>query len=59
MGVTCNQISFSNGYPEMDTIDGLLNTDLFPPDYTEWNTVYLEGLDDVWGTVYDDAVKLG
>ncbi|WP_300637576.1 6-pyruvoyl-tetrahydropterin synthase-related protein [uncultured Oscillibacter sp.] len=58
LGVTCNQISFSNGYPEMDTIDGLLNTDLFPPDYTEWNTVYLEGLDDVWGTVYDDGLLL-
>lgn len=58
LGVVCNKISFSNGYPEMDTIDGLLNTDLFPPDHTDWDAVYLEGLDDVWGTVYDGDLLL-
>lgn len=54
LDVTCNEIQFTNGYPELDTIDGILNTDLFPQGYTEWNTVYLEGLDDCWGTVLED-----
>lgn len=58
LGVICNKISFSNGYPELNTIDGLLNTDLFPPDHTEWDTVYLEGLDEVWGSVDDGNLLL-
>ncbi len=51
LGVICNPISFENGYPELDTVDGVLNTDLFPAGHTDWSTVYVEGLDDVWGTV--------
>ena len=58
LGVKCNSITFSNGYPELDTIDGTLNTDLFPSGYSKWNTVYLEGLSDVWGTVYDNDLNL-
>lgn len=58
LGLTCNKIRFSNGYPELNTIDGLLNTDLFPPDHTEWETVYLEGLDEVWGSVDDGNLLL-
>lgn len=58
LGVTCNAISFSNGYPELDTIDGLLNTDLFPPEHADWDCVYLEGLDDCWGTVLDNGLEL-
>ena len=58
LGVVCNPISFSNGYPELDTVDGLLNTDLFPPGHTDWDCVYLEGLDQCWGTVLDDGLEL-
>lgn len=58
LGVVCNGITFSNGYPELDTIEGLFNTDLFPEGYENWNTVYLEGLDDCWGTVRDNDLKL-
>lgn len=50
-GVRCNTIVFSNGYPELDTIDGRLNCDLFPQGYTTWQTVYLEGLDERWGSI--------
>ena len=56
--MVCNPISFSNGYPELDTVDGLLNTDLFPPGHTDWDCVYLEGLDQCWGTVLDDGLEL-
>lgn len=58
LGVVCNPITFSNGYPELDTIEGLLNTDLFPEGYETWNTVYLEGLDDCWGKVWDNGLEL-
>lgn len=58
LGVVCNTIRFSNGYPELDTIDGIIYADLFPKGYTDWNTVYLEGLDEVWGTVYDSDLEL-
>lgn len=53
LGATCHAISFSNGYPELNTIDGLLNCDLFPDGYTDWTTVYVNGLNDVWGAIED------
>ena len=43
----------SLGYPNLQTIDGVLDPHLFPSGYREWNTVYVDGLDDVWGTVED------
>lgn len=58
LGVICNNIEFSNGYPELDTIDGILNTKLFPPEHSQWSTVYVEGLDDVWGYVLDNDLRL-
>ena len=57
-GVTCQSINFSNGYPQLDTIDGVLHPDLFPDGYTNWKTVYMNGLDDVWGTTLDMDQKL-
>lgn len=54
LGVSCNTVNFQNGYPALDTIDGVLYCDLFPDGYaTDWKTVYLNGLDDVWGTITD------
>lgn len=58
LGTICNDIEFSNGYPELDTMDGILNTDLFPQEYAKWETVYTEGLDQVWGTLVDNDVEL-
>lgn len=58
LGVTCNDIVFSNGYPVLDTIQGIMYTDLFPQGYTNWQTVYVEGLSDVWGSVIDNNIKL-
>lgn len=54
LDVSCNTVNFQNGYPALDTIDGVLYCDLFPDGYaTDWKTVYLNGLDDVWGTITD------
>lgn len=58
LGVTCNKISFTNGFPELDTKNGLLDTDLFPIGSENWNTVYVDGLDEVWGSVDDNDVIL-
>lgn len=53
LGATCSSVSFSQGYPDLVTENGILDTDLFPDGYREWNTVYVNGLDEVWGTVND------
>ncbi len=53
LGTGSYNIEFSNGYPELDTIEGYLNCDLFPSGYTKWNTVYINGLDECWGKLTD------
>lgn len=54
LGVSCNTVNFQNGYPALDTINGVLYCDLFADGYSkDWKTVYLNGLDDVWGTITD------
>lgn len=54
LDVSCNTVNFQNGYPALDTIDGVLYCDLFPEGYTkDWKTVYLNGLTNVWGTITD------
>lgn len=53
LGVVCSGVSFSQGYPDLVTEEGVLETDLFPDGYREWSTVYVNGLDEVWGTVND------
>lgn len=54
LDVTCNVVNFQNGYPALETIDGVLYCDLFANGYSkDWKTVYLNGLSDVWGTITD------
>lgn len=54
LGVSCNTVNFQNGYPALDTVDGVLYCDLFARGYSkDWKTVYLNGLSDVWGTITD------
>ena len=58
LGVTCSDIVFNNGYPDMDTKIGMLYPDLFPKGYSTWQTVYLNGLTDSWGSVEDNGLRL-
>ncbi len=51
LGVSCNTVNFKQGYPELATIDGRLYCDLFPSGHTDWKTVYVNGLNEVWGTI--------
>ncbi len=50
LGVRCNEISFSNGYPDLYTKWGTIYPDLFPTGYEKWDSVVLEGLDSAWGS---------
>lgn len=53
LGVDCFDITFQNGYPELDTPDGVFDCDLFPEGYSKWKTVYMNGLDQVYGSFGD------
>lgn len=53
LGVTCQQITFNNGFPELTVGPGRFDPDLFPMGYSNWKTVYVNGLDNVMGTFVD------
>lgn len=54
LGIICNDITFSNGYPLLDTKIGVLDCDFFPQGFEKWDTVYVNGLDETWGTVREE-----
>lgn len=58
LGATCSDVKFSNGFPELDTKDGLLYPELFPAENRDWKTVYINGLKDVWGSFQMENHKL-
>lgn len=58
LGVRCNNITFSNGYPELEVEGELLQTDLFPREQVNWQSVYLEGLTHVIGKAWDNGLEL-
>lgn len=58
LGVTAYSITFHNGYPELNTTDGYLHCSLFPESHTTWQTVYVNGLDEVWGTIEEQGQTL-
>jgi len=58
LGVGAYSITIGNGYPPLNTIDGTLYCDLFPDGYTQWKTVYVNGLDDVWGYIEEDGHRM-
>lgn len=58
LGLQCQPIQFRYGFPEMDTVDGVFDTKLFPYEYQKWETVYINGLDNVMGSVTADDSTL-
>lgn len=58
LDVICQPIVFSNGYPLLDTIDGILDCDLFPVGYTSWRAMYLSGLEECWGKIDEIGEEL-
>lgn len=58
LGVDCESIAFQHGYPPLETVNGTLHCDLLPSEYADWRTVYLNGLDEVWGSIEEDGRSL-
>ncbi len=59
LGVDCQSITFHNGYPDLETTElGKISTDLFPKDYKTWNTVFINGLENVLGYVSEESREL-
>lgn len=44
LGLDCEDITFSNGFPEFQTDEGSMITTLFPNGYQKWSTVYVNGI---------------
>ncbi|MCR4689147.1 MAG: hypothetical protein K5745_06275, partial [Saccharofermentans sp.] len=50
LGVEAQPITFDNGYPTLQTADGrFYEIPLFPDEYKDWSTCYINGLTDVKG----------
>ena len=59
LGVSCQVITFNNGYPMLYAdSQGWMDTDLFPQEYTVWQTHYLNGLDKCYGYFMDNDIRL-
>lgn len=58
LGVTCQSIVFENGYPILYTDEGELDCYLFDRDYSDWQTVYFNGLEKSEGYLYDSGRKV-
>ena len=50
LGVECQSIEFDNGYPTLNTKKlGTFEVALFPDEYRQWKTVYMNGLTEIEG----------
>lgn len=58
LGVTCHSIMFENGYPILYTESGETDCYLFDKEYSNWKTVYFNGLDNSQGYLYDNNLKV-
>ncbi len=59
LGVSAQVISFNNGYPLLyDEKLGWMDCDLFPKEYANWQTHYLNGLDKATGYFRDNELTL-
>ena len=59
LGVQCQNITFTNGYPDLTFKEKRYVCSLFPDGYTTWNTVYLNGLSETYGKIIDNEKTLG
>lgn len=71
LGVNCSRILFENGYPFLFFDETKMDLDFFAEGYENWDTVFLNQLDNVkgyfidnnlqeafYGTVYNDNVRI-
>lgn len=45
LGLDCEEITFKNGFPELQTEKGSMVTTLFPNGFEQWDCVYVNGID--------------
>lgn len=71
LGVNCQVVEFSNGYPLLHIGEEIWDTNLFAEGYSQWKTVFVQGLDqtegyfmemnqrlDFMGTVYSPNISV-
>lgn len=58
LGVSCNSISFENGYPNLVIDNKEVVTELFDSNYQDWQGVYLNGLKKVNGHFTEDGKEI-
>lgn len=58
LGVSSQPITFHNGFPELVISVGRLACALFPSGHELWQTVYVNGLDDVRGSIEEEGRTL-
>ncbi len=57
LGVSTNQILFENGYPLLFFGGAEVDCNLFADGFSDWSTVYMNGLDSVEGCLWDHEVQ--
>lgn len=58
LGVQCHSILFENGYPLLYKNNIEYDCKLFDREFSDWQTVYFNGLDEMDGYLYDSGRKL-
>lgn len=58
LGVSCNSISFENGYPNLIIDNKEVVTELFDSNYQDWQGVYINGLKKVKGYFTEDGKNI-
>mgnify|MGYP002533116209 CR=1 FL=1 len=58
LGLDCESITFTGGFPTIYTDGGPLETALFPSGYASWSTVYVNGLVNVLATIEEGSRTL-
>lgn len=57
LGVNCSRILFENGYPFLFVGDKRYDLDFFEKGYEDWETVFLNNLDQVSGYFFDNGLQ--
>ncbi len=57
LGVNCSRVLFENGYPFLFVGDKRYDLDFFRDGYEDWETVFINNLDEVDGYFYDNGLE--
>ncbi len=57
LGINCSRVLFENGYPFLFVGDKRYDLDFFREGYEDWETVFVNHLDEVEGYFYDNGLE--